>query len=312
MSWVAVAVAGAGVVGAVVGSSSQSSAANTAADAQTSASQAGIAAQKAQFDSVQKLLAPYNAAGTSAVNAQGNLIGLNGQGAQQQAIDGIQNGAQYQSMLKAGNDNILANASATGGLRGGNTQAALAQFSPQLLSQLINQQYSQLGGLTNVGANAAAGVGNSGSSTTNAITGLLGQQGSAQAGAALAGGNATGQLVNGVTSGIGTLAAQSGFGGGGYNQYSTFGGYSTNPNPGSADFAGITGGGGGDFSDVRLKTNIKRIGTSTKGHALYDWRWKASGQKGRGVIAQEVAHVPGAVAADPYTGFLTVDYSKVL
>lgn len=305
------AIAGAGLAGSVIASNAQSSAAGTAADAQTASSQAGIAAQQQQFAAVQKLLAPYNAAGTNAVAAQGNLIGLNGQGAQQQAIDGIQNGAQYQSMLKAGNDNILANASATGGLRGGNTQAALAQFSPALLSQLINQQYSQLGGLTNVGANAAAGVGNSGSSTTNAITSLLGQQGSAQAGAALAGGNATGQLVNGVTSGIGTLAAQSGFGGGGYNQYSTFGGYSTNPNPGSTDFAGITGGGGGDFSDVRLKTNIKRIGTTKKGNGIYTWDWKTGGS-GRGVLAQEVArNSPEAVHMDS-DGILKVDYAREL
>jgi hypothetical protein len=60
---------------------------------------------------------------------------------------------------------------ATGGLRGGNVQAALGQFQPQLLAQLIDQQYSRLGGLTSIGQNAAAGVGNAGMSTGNSITG---------------------------------------------------------------------------------------------------------------------------------------------
>lgn len=225
---VAAIVGAAGVASSLYSSSQASGAASDAADAQQAASQAGIAQQKSQFDALQKLLAPYNAAGTSAVGAQGDLAGINGAGAQQSAISALQQGPAYTSALKAGNDNILANASATGGLRGGNVQGALAQFAPALLSQTINDQYARLGGLTSIGQNAAAGVGNAGMATGNNITGLLGQIGSSQAGDALAQAKANIGGVNGVASGIGTLAAQSGFGGG-YNQYSTFGGYSTNP-----------------------------------------------------------------------------------
>ena len=148
-------------------------------------------------------LSPYVNAGTGALGAQQNLLGLNGNSAQQSAISGIQNGAQFQALEQSGQNAILQNASATGGLRGGNTQAALGQFSPQLLQQLIQQQYSNLGGITSIGQNAAAGVGNAGMANANSISGLLQSQGSAQAGAALARGQANNQLYSSLGSTFG-------------------------------------------------------------------------------------------------------------
>jgi hypothetical protein len=200
MSWVAVAVAGGTLVGGYMSSKSQKDASNTAANAQTQASQLGIEEQRRQFDQVQQLLSPFVNAGTGALGGQQDLLGVNGAGAQQAAIGGIQNSAQYQALSQSGQDAILANASATGGLRGGNVQAALGQFQPQLLTQLIEQQYGRLGGLTSLGQNAAAGVGNAGMQTGNQVTQLLGQQGAAQAGAALANGKADSQFINTATS----------------------------------------------------------------------------------------------------------------
>lgn len=119
--------------------------------------------------------------------------------AQQRAIAGIEGGAQFQSLLRQGEGAILSNASATGGLRGGNTQSALAQFRPQLLSQLIEQQYARLGGISSLGQNAAAGVGNAGMQTGGNIANLLAQQGAAQAGGALGQANAFGNALGGVS-----------------------------------------------------------------------------------------------------------------
>jgi hypothetical protein len=206
MSWVAAAVAGGTIVGGYLSSNAQKGAAETAANAQSQASQAGIDEQRRQFDQVQQLLSPFVNAGTGALGAQQNLLGLNGNAAQQSAISGIQASPQFQALQQQGQDAILANASATGGLRGGNVQGALAQFSPQLLAQLIQQQYSNLGGLTSLGQNAAAGTGNAGLQTGNQITSLLGQQGQAQAGAALAAGKADSSFINSITSALGTFA----------------------------------------------------------------------------------------------------------
>jgi len=205
MSWVAAAVAGGTIVGGYLSSKSQKDAANTAANAQSEASQAGIEEQRRQFDQIQQLLSPYVTAGNGALAGQQNLLGLNGADAQQAAINGIQASPQFAALQQQGNNGILSNASATGGLRGGNVQGALAQFSPALLSQLIQQQYSNLGGLTSIGQNAAAGVGNAGLQTGNNITNLLGQQGSAQAGAALAAGRANSQMYNTIGNAFGTF-----------------------------------------------------------------------------------------------------------
>lgn len=205
MSWVAAAVAGGTIVGGYMSSKSQKKAANQAAEAQIQTSELGIEEQRRQFDAVQKLLSPYVNAGTGALTGQQDLLGLNGAGAQQSAIGGIQSSPQFGALVAQGENAILQNASATGGLRGGNTQAAMAQFRPQLLSGLIDQRYAQLGGLTSVGQNAAAGVGNAGMAVGNNVTQLLGQQGAAQAGAALAAGRADVGMINGVTQAFGTF-----------------------------------------------------------------------------------------------------------
>src|SRR3569833_110861 len=141
---VAADVIGGTVIGGLVASDSQRSAANTAADAQTQSAQLGVDEERRQFEAVHKLLEPYTLAGQRALGAQSDLVGLNGNGAQQSAINALQASPAFTSLVGQGENAILQNASATGGLRGGNVQAALAQFRPQVLAQLINDQYSRL------------------------------------------------------------------------------------------------------------------------------------------------------------------------
>jgi len=200
--------AGAAIVGTVGGIWSArkgAQAAQSAADSQSESAQLGIEEQRRQFDAIQKLLSPYVNAGQPALTGQQDLLGLNGQQAQQGAINGIQNSAQFGALAQQGENAILQNASATGGLRGGNTQGALAQFRPQLLNQLIDQQYGRLGGLAQMGQASAAGVGAAGQQTGNQITDLLAQQGAAQAGGQLAQGRAFGQMANSFTGNLGTF-----------------------------------------------------------------------------------------------------------
>ena len=208
MSGIATAVVAGSVITGMMSSDAQTSAANTAAGAQSQASAASIAESQRQFNAIQELLKPYTTAGTGALAGQTNLLGLNGTDKQQSAIDAIANGPQMAALQQQGENSILQNASATGNLRGGNTQAALAQFRPQLLNQLINQQYSNLGGLTSIGQNAAAGVGNAGMQSSAQIQNALQQQGAATAGAALASGQAQANMwsgIGGTASTLGTL-----------------------------------------------------------------------------------------------------------
>jgi hypothetical protein len=177
-------------VGYLTGAQQQADAAQTAAGIQSGAVDKGIAQQNKMLDILTALQQPYMDTGKSALGGQGDLLGLNGADKQAAAIAALQGGPQFQALQQQGENSILANASATGGLRGGNTQGALAQFSPMLLSQLITDQYSRLGGLTSLGQNAAALTGNQGVNVGSNISTLLQQQGAAQAGGALAQGKA--------------------------------------------------------------------------------------------------------------------------
>ncbi len=128
MAGIATAIAGGALLGtAVLRNSAQKSAANKAASATTAASDASIAEQQRQFDTVQKLLEPYVTGGNSAFSRMLDISGANGNDSQQSAISGIQNSALFQGLVKQGENSILQNASATGGLRGGNVNQALEQ-----------------------------------------------------------------------------------------------------------------------------------------------------------------------------------------
>jgi hypothetical protein len=205
MTWVATAVVGGSLISAVGGYYAQTEAADTAAGAQRDASQAAIAEQRRQQAEMERLLAPYMQAGQGALGQQQALLGLGGPEAQRAAIAQLEQGPQFQAMVEQGENAILQNASATGGLRGGNTQAALAQFRPQMLSQLINQQMAQLGGLSGMGQQSAMGAAGYGQQGTQGVIGQLGAQGQAAAGAALAQGQGMANIFGGVGGALGTL-----------------------------------------------------------------------------------------------------------
>jgi hypothetical protein len=200
-----------------------------------------IAETQRQFGEVQRVLSPFITAGNNALGplqqiqqtgqdslqGQRALIGLNGAQAQQAAIQGLSNSPEMAAYLQQGENAILQNASATGGLRGGNTQAALGQFRPQLLAGMISQQYDRLGGLTGLGANTSTMLYQTGQ---NAAAGQAsaGMQVAGQVGSALSGysqgiGNAYGQLSSGTAnaySGLANSSAANNAGmAGAYNQY---------------------------------------------------------------------------------------------
>lgn len=176
------------LIGDLTGANAQAEAAERAAGIQAGSSAAGIAENRRQFEKLVQLMAPFVTSGTQAIGAQGALIGLGGADAQRTAIAQLEQSPQFSSLVKQGENALLQNASATGGLRGGNIQSALAQFRPQILSSLIESQYSKLGGLSQMGQAAAAGEASAGMSSASSIADLLTQQGAAQAGGVLAAG----------------------------------------------------------------------------------------------------------------------------
>lgn len=206
MSGIATAVVAGSVITGYMSSEAQSEAAGQASDAQVASAQLQINEQKRQFDAIQELLSPYVDAGTSAIEAQKAMLGLGKSGAGAEITRAIERSPQMQAMVKSGENAILQNASATGGLRGGNVQSALAQFRPQVLAQLLESQFSKLGTISGLGQASAAGQAAAAQQTGNAISQALAQQGAAQAGNALAQGQAQAQMWNNVGSSIGNVA----------------------------------------------------------------------------------------------------------
>jgi hypothetical protein len=193
-------------VGNYFSAKEQAKAAKGAASAQTSAAFNAINEQQMAENEIINLLRPYMEvgrpdltqpyiqAGGQALQGLQGLLGLRGAGEQQAAIQGIEQGAQFQELARQGEQGILQNAAATGGLRGGNIQAALSQFRPALLNQLIESQYGKLAGLTSMGGTAAQNLLGMGQQTAAALANAQQQTGAnignfiTGAGAAQAGG----------------------------------------------------------------------------------------------------------------------------
>lgn len=151
----------------------------------------------------QQLMAPFVNAGISATEQERELLGTLGGDRQQAAVAAIQQSPQFQAMLREGENSILANGSATGGLRGGNVQAALAKFSPMLLASTINDRLNQLRGVSAAGQNAGLGLGTMASNAGNTQAQILQSLGQASQRNTQMQMGANNQMANSIAGGLG-------------------------------------------------------------------------------------------------------------
>lgn len=230
-------VVGGPIANAVIGSSASKKAIGKA----NAATQLGITnatgALTGQLDATQGRLNPFETLGTSAAGQQGDILGLNGADAQGSIIDQLKASPLFQSLFRTGQDTILNNASATGGLRGGNVQSSLANFGSDTLAQVIQQQLQNLSPLATQGLNATEFGGNLGASTAGQIAGLDTASGQSNAGAILGKTAVTNNMFDQIQKTIqqAVMAGAGGGGAGGAGSFfsSLFGGGST-PNIGAA------------------------------------------------------------------------------
>lgn len=181
-------------------------AAKEAANAQTNASQQGMEEQRRQFEALQALMKPYVESGTGALAGQNDLLGLNGFDKQQSAIGNIENSPFFKSQYQQAENALLQNASATGGLRGGNFQEALADNRSNMLFGNVQQQLQNLSGVAANGQSAAAGLGGNGLQFGQNIAQGYQDIGQAQAGYQLGKGQIYQNLLGfGLKAGAGAL-----------------------------------------------------------------------------------------------------------
>lgn len=204
---VAAAVGAAAVVGGVASSAMSASAASDAADAQSQAASSNLALATRQYNTMESQISPYLAAGQNGMQGYEDLLGINGNDAQSAAIGNIKNSAQYQGGMQTANENILANASATGGLRGSNTSNILANTSISNLNSLITQRLAGYGQLMNNGLNAISGSQAASNSLQQGATSANNQAANAQT-------SLDSSLSNSFNSGIGSITQ-------GINRYAT-------------------------------------------------------------------------------------------
>jgi len=125
---------------------------------------------------------PYMSAGTDALGQQRDILGLNGGGAQAGVLASLQSSPLFQSLFRTGHDTLLNDASATGGLRGGNLQSGLANFSADTLTKVIQQQLGNLSPLTQLGFGATDTLARLGAANATQLSGLDVDSGRANAG----------------------------------------------------------------------------------------------------------------------------------
>lgn len=293
------------VVGGVTGSTAAKASSQAGAQAAAAATEASNIQAQAQREALQYLKereAIPQQFREGALQQIAGLYGLAGgeSGAEQALMSRAMSSPVYQAMtgglddfqaraIESGEEAILRQQAATGGLRSGNAQQALAGLSADIGLQVQNQQNqalleaykSQLGGLQGLAslpsnasqiAQTQAGIGQT-----------LGQgvlsAGQAQAQGLVAGANARQQAMGGLIGLGGTLGA-----------------------------AAI-------MSDPRLKSDIKKIGEEN-GFNIYSWIWNEKANElglvgeSKGVMADEVEAVkPEAVSMNG--DYKQVDYEMI-
>lgn len=188
-----------GQVKDITGSEAAGRAAGRAADVQAQAAETGISEQRRQFDITQGNLQPFQEAGVGALSQQQALLGLSGQEAQQTAFSGLEESAGQRFLRDRQQKALLRNASAIGGLGGGNVRTALQQQAVGFAQQDIENQFGRLGQLAGQGQIATTAGAQLGANTASNIAALQGNLGAAQAsgilGPAQANAAATGQIL---------------------------------------------------------------------------------------------------------------------
>jgi hypothetical protein len=158
---------------------------------QSGAAKAGQAQAQKQFDQQRQDLSPYRTAGLAPLQAQQDLLGLNGQPAADAAMANYQTSPGYAWQMGEGLRAVDAGAASHGMLRSGATLKAEQTFGEGLANSDFGTYYNRLMGLSTLGESAAAG----GASTANA------------AGAtAIGGANAQSSIYGNTASSLGTAA----------------------------------------------------------------------------------------------------------
>ncbi|SSS75954.1 DNA transfer protein p32 [Acinetobacter baumannii] len=189
-----------GIIGSITGSTKAAKAAQEAGNQQFEATKYASDQQREMFNELRKDQQPYMQAGSDALKQLMGGMGANGQFMKTYSGQDIYNDPSYKFRLNQGLDAIQSSAAAQGGLLSGATQKALSDYGQNFASQEYQNgynrfnadqtnQYNRLANLVGLGQSAAAGVGNAGMQTGQAIANNTMAGANAQAAGTIAAGN---------------------------------------------------------------------------------------------------------------------------
>ena len=214
MSFVTAAMIGAG--GALLGGYMASQGAQSAADAQSAAAQAGLASQERMFNKQVELQAPWREAGMGALNRLSTGLAQGGEFATPFSQTNWMQDPGYAFRLSEGQKALDRSAAARGGLQSGAALKAAARYGQDMGSQeyqnAFNRYYAERNNMLSP-LQSLAGVGQT---SANTLTNAAGQYGAAANETAQAMGNArasgyVGQAnaLNSALGGVGNAYMQS-------------------------------------------------------------------------------------------------------
>ena len=220
MSFVAVAIAGAPIIGGVI----QGNAAKAAGDKQAAAANDANAMQQRMYDQTRSDNEGYRAAGSKALSDLANPDFQRDFGASDFTKD-----PGYDFRMQEGQKALERSAAAKGGLMSGGTAKALERYSQGFASNEYgnaynrfntdrNQRFSRLSSIASMGQGANAANQQAGMNYGNQYGNNVTDSASAQGAADIAAGNAAAGAVNGIAQtgmDLAGLAFGGGMGGGG-------------------------------------------------------------------------------------------------
>ena len=192
-------------------------AARGAAEAQQESSAAAIAEQRRQFDISQAQATPFREAGLGALTQKQALLGLSGREAQQAAFQQFQESPGQAFLRERGMQAATRQASALGGLGGGNIREELVRRGTGFAQQDLQNQLSRLGGIAGQGQAVTQNIAQLGAGAAGQIGSQLQAGGQAQASGILGAQQAQSQFAGDIGAGllgggIGAMTPGVGFG----------------------------------------------------------------------------------------------------
>lgn len=205
MSFVAVGVGGAALVGGVAGAVISSNAAGNAADKQTSAANYATDLQKQEYDQTRQDQQPWRDAGSAALSQMGDpSFSQTFNPTDMETVD-----PGYNFRMQQGQQALERSAAARGGLQSGGTMKAITQYGQDYASgeyqnaynRFTNDQtnrFNRLSSIAGLGQTANAATAQAGQTYATAAGNNATGAANAQGAAGIASANAYGGAINGA------------------------------------------------------------------------------------------------------------------